>query len=43
MDYVAFFWWEESVGKLIDQGPGQEFFSSPQHEITKSYITGERG
>lgn len=42
-DYVAFFWWEEGVGRLIEQGSGKEFFSSPQHEITKSYIAGERG
>ena len=42
-DHVAFFWWKDGVGRLIEQGPGREFFSSPRHQITQSYIAGERG
>ncbi len=38
-DYTGFFW----LGRLIEFGPTNQLFSSPQQELTESYITGRRG
>ncbi|NJR70862.1 MAG: phosphate ABC transporter ATP-binding protein [Synechococcales cyanobacterium CRU_2_2] len=42
-DRVALFWMEDTVGKLIESGSGQELFESPQHPLTQAYISGKRG
>jgi phosphate transport system ATP-binding protein len=36
-DYVLFFY----LGELIEHGPAEQFFNSPQDERTKAYISGE--
>ena len=42
-DHVAVFWPVAGVGQLIETGPGQKIFQSPQHELTAAYISGARG
>jgi phosphate transport system ATP-binding protein len=36
-DYAAFLY----EGKLVEYGPTQEVFDNPQHELTKSYVSGK--
>jgi len=38
-DYAAFLYF----GELIEYGPTKQIFNSPEHELTKRYITGEFG
>jgi phosphate transport system ATP-binding protein len=38
-DYAAFF----LMGELMEQGPGSELFTTPQHKRTEDYITGRFG
>jgi phosphate transport system ATP-binding protein len=42
-DHVAIFWSVDGIGQLIENGPAQNIFESPQHELTWAYITGARG
>lgn len=35
-DYVVFMY----QGEIIDQGPAEEFFRNPRHEITRQYLAG---
>lgn len=35
-DYVIFMY----LGEAIEQGPANEFFKNPQHELTKQYLSG---
>ena len=42
-DYVGFFWSFNGVGQLVENGPAQEIFEQPQHELTAAYISGARG
>ncbi len=42
-DYVALFWPVEGVGRLLEHGPTETFFTTPQHELTAAYISGARG
>ncbi len=36
-DYIVFMY----LGELVEHGPADRFFSSPQHEKTRAYISGE--
>ena len=38
-DQTGFFW----LGRLIEFGPTDHLFSSPQEDLTEAYITGRRG
>ncbi|MBE2232312.1 MAG: phosphate ABC transporter ATP-binding protein [Anaerolinea sp.] len=38
-DWTGFFW----LGRLVEFGPTEAIFSSPQQELTEAYITGRRG
>ncbi len=40
---VAVFWVEEGAGRLIETGTVQQIFQAPQHELTRAYISGDRG
>lgn len=42
-DHVALFWTVDGVGQIIETGPAQDIFESPQHELTAAYISGARG
>lgn len=42
-DHVALFWSVNGSGQLIEYGPAQSVFESPQHELTAAYISGARG
>jgi phosphate transport system ATP-binding protein len=37
--FTGFFW----LGKLVEDGVTSELFTSPENELTESYITGRRG
>lgn len=37
-DYVALFWKENDIGRLIEYKPVNEFFESATHELTKNYL-----
>lgn len=38
-DFTGFFW----LGELVEFGPTDQLFTTPQEELTESYITGRRG
>jgi phosphate transport system ATP-binding protein len=42
-NYAAFFWMQESVGKLIEFGQCQPLFESPKNVITAAYVSGLQG
>ncbi len=42
-DHVAIFWTANGIGQLLEYGPAQTIFESPQHELTAAYISGARG
>jgi phosphate transport system ATP-binding protein len=42
-NYVAFFWAEERVGKLVEFGRSPRLFESPVHELTAAYVGGAKG
>ncbi len=42
-DYVAVFWVRDNKGKLIEFGEALQVFSSPNHDLTAAYISGDRG
>ncbi len=42
-DHVAVFWSIKGKGQLLEYGPAQSIFDSPQHELTAAYISGARG
>lgn len=42
-NYAAFFWMQESVGKLVEFGRCQSVFEQPREQLTAAYISGSRG
>jgi len=42
-NYAAFFWMQESVGKLIEFGHCQPLFEAPVDPLTLAYVSGLRG
>lgn len=42
-DDVAVLWVQEDAGRLIERGTARQVFESPQHALTRAYITGQRG
>ena len=42
-DYVGLFWPINGVGQLVEYGPAQDIFETPQHELTAAYFSGARG
>lgn len=42
-DYVALFWVQDGVGRLIEHGCVQQIFETPQEALTAAYVNGIRG
>ncbi len=42
-DYVALFWVQDGVGRLIEYGCIQQIFETPQEALTAAYVNGIRG
>ena len=42
-DFVALLWPFQGITQLLEYGPAQSFFETPQHELTAAYISGVRG
>ncbi|MBL4846398.1 MAG: phosphate ABC transporter ATP-binding protein [Planctomycetes bacterium] len=42
-DQVAVFWVQGGAGRLIESGSVGQVFEDPQDELTRSYVTGQRG
>lgn len=42
-DDVAFFWVQDGAGRLIETGTARQVFEHPEHELTKAYVSGQRG
>lgn len=42
-DYVALFWVQDGVGRLVEYGCVQQIFETPQEALTAAYVTGIRG
>jgi phosphate transport system ATP-binding protein len=42
-DHTALFWVQDGVGTLVEAGATDELFESPQHPLTRAYITGRKG
>lgn len=42
-DYVAFFWVQDGVGRLIEYGSVKDIFEAPQEALTAAYVNGIRG
>lgn len=42
-DYAAFFWMKNGIGQLIEHGPTEQIFQSPQNALTESYVNGRAG
>lgn len=42
-DRVAVMWVQDDAGQLVETGSTSEVFENPQHELTKAYISGQRG
>jgi phosphate transport system ATP-binding protein len=42
-DYIALFWVQDGVGRLIEYGSVQQIFETPQDALTAAYVNGIRG
>lgn len=42
-DYVALFWVQQGCGRLIEFATVEQFFQSPNHELTTAYVNGIKG
>jgi len=42
-DHIAVFWSDGGPGSLLEAGPAERLFDSPQHETTRLYLSGRRG
>ena len=44
-DYAALFWVDRDrgCGRLIEFAPAEQFFNTPNCELTKAYIDGSKG
>lgn len=42
-DFVALFWVQDGVGRLIEYGCVQQMFETPQEALTAAYVNGMRG
>ena len=42
-DYVALFWIQQDCGRLIEFATVEQFFQSPNHELTAAYVNGIKG
>jgi phosphate transport system ATP-binding protein len=42
-DYVALFWVQNGIGRLIEYGSVQQIFETPQDALTAAYVNGIRG
>lgn len=42
-DEIAVLWFRDGAGELIEQGPTEELFTAPRHEITAAYVQGTEG
>ncbi len=42
-DHTALFWVQEGAGALVEAGTTTQLFETPQHSLTRAYITGRKG
>lgn len=42
-DNVAVMWVQDDAGRLVEHGTTRDVFENPQHDLTKAYISGQRG
>lgn len=42
-NYAAFFWVEDTAGRLVEFNSCDRLFENPQHKLTSAYISGQRG
>ena len=42
-DYAALFWVDDGCGRLIEFAPAEQFFATPDCELTKAYVNGSKG
>lgn len=42
-DDVAFFWYEQGAGRLVESGPADEVFTNPRSPVTAAYLQGLHG
>ena len=42
-DSAALFWVHDGAGQLIESGPADQFFTEPEHRLTREYVSGARG
>ena len=42
-DHVAVFWVRNGSGQLIESGSVRQVFEEPKSELTRAYVTGQRG
>jgi phosphate transport system ATP-binding protein len=42
-DHVGVFWVHDGAGQLIEFGSAQQIFETPAHDLTKAYVSGQRG
>ncbi|GIW99918.1 MAG: phosphate import ATP-binding protein PstB [Pirellulaceae bacterium] len=42
-DDLAFFWWRDGAGELVEWGAAKELFTQPQHRLTDAYLSGDLG
>jgi phosphate transport system ATP-binding protein len=40
---MAFFWWQDGAGRLIESGPTEQLFAAPESELTAAYVSGASG
>ncbi|WP_144979589.1 phosphate ABC transporter ATP-binding protein [Gimesia aquarii] len=42
-DYAAFFWMKNGTGQLVEHGPSNQIFDTPQEALTDAYVNGRSG
>ena len=42
-DDAALFWVREGAGELIESGSVEQIFNTPEHSLTKAYVSGRQG
>jgi len=42
-DYVALFWVQNGAGQLIESGTARQIFEESKNDLTKAYVSGQRG
>jgi phosphate transport system ATP-binding protein len=42
-NYAAFFWMKDRLGTLVEFGQSNHLFEQPREELTRAYVSGQRG